>query len=68
MEDRDIVYIYARTHNTISFGVDDAMEIGRKDSFDFLRPLSDLYQISKSTSISKEKAKLRVRSKGVNPK
>ena len=41
---RKIVYIYARTQKSDSNGIDNAIEVGIDDSFDFLGPLSDLYE------------------------
>ena len=55
MADRKIVYIYARTQKSVSYGINNAIELGRDDSFGFLGPLSDLYQTAKSTSTPKGK-------------
>ena len=53
MADRKIVYIYARTQKSVSYGINNAIELGRDDSSGFLGPLSDLYQTAKSTSTPK---------------
>ena len=55
MADRKIVYIYARTQKSVSYGINNAIELGREDSFDFLGPLSGYYQSLRSTSTSKGK-------------
>ena len=49
MEGLEFVYIYARTHKSIAFTVENAIELDRDDSFCFLGPLSDLYQTSTIT-------------------
>ncbi len=55
MEDRKILFIYARTQKSVSYGINNAIELGREHSFDFLGPLTGLYEIAKSTSTPKGK-------------
>jgi hypothetical protein len=42
--ERNFVFIYMRTQNSVSFGFRNVIEIGRDDSFECLRSLSDLYR------------------------
>lgn len=55
MGPRKIVFIYARTQKSVSYGINNAIELGRDDSFGFLGPLSDLYQAAMSTSTNQRK-------------
>ena len=43
MKDRKVVYIYTRTHDTVSSRINNATELGRDDCIRFLGPLSDFY-------------------------
>ena len=55
MEDRKILFIYARTQKSVSYGINNAIELGGEHSFDFLGPLTGLYESAKSTSTPKGK-------------
>ena len=55
MKGRKILFIYARTQKSVSYGINNAIELGREHSFDFLGPLTGLYQSAKSASTPKGK-------------
>ena len=55
MGDNKWVYIYMRTQKSVSFVFNNAIEMGRADSFEYLGPLSEVYQVARSISLSKAK-------------
>jgi hypothetical protein len=55
MGDNKWVYIYMRTQKSVSFVFNHAIEMGRADSFEYLGPLSEVYQVARSISLSKAK-------------
>lgn len=61
--DRKFIFLYTTTHPIGSCLFENAIQLGRADSFRFLGPLSNLYQIARSASRNEKKILKAIRRK-----